>query len=341
MNTTEDFGNLPVPETLLEATRMYADEEFCIRTVVAMRWGKEPICHHCGGVGAWYITTERIFKCKQCRKRYSAKAGSIFEKSPISLDKWLVALWLIANSKNGISSYELGRHLGLTQKSAWFVLHRLRLVTQAGSFEKMTGEVEADETFVGGKAKNMHYERRKRVIGDGRGSVGKTIVMGILERGREYVDKNGEVKKTTSRIKANVIKDTTAPVLQGEIAKTVEPGTSVYTDAARGYDGLIENYEHAYIDHALKYVEGRISTNGCENFWCLLDRTITGTYTNVAPSHLPAYVDEQAFRFNERGLKDGGRFVKMMKSISGKRLTYDDLTGQETREPLRGGGRAD
>lgn len=342
---SEDFTNLPIPETLLEATRLYADLDFCTRFLASLRWKGEPICQHCGGIGASYISTRRIFKCKQCRKQYSVKAGTVFEDSPIGLDKWLVAMWMLANCKNGMSSYELGRNLGVTQKTAWFMLHRLRVVMRTGTFAKFSGEVEADESFVGGKAKNMHHEKKKRVIGDGRGSVGKTIVMGILERGTEYKDKYGDTKKTKSRVHANVVKDTSAAVLHNEIKSAVAPGANLYTDAHRGYRGLNEFYKHQWVDHAVKYVEGRVYTNGMENFWCLLDRTIDGTYVSVEPEHLLAYVDEQAFRFNERGGKDADRFVKALGQVGGKRLTYHSLIGSpcgiESADPLRGGPRAD
>ena len=225
-------------------------------------------------------------------------------------------MWMLANSKNGVSSHELGRSLGITQKSAWFVLQRLRLAMQAGSIEKLSGQVEADETFIGGKARNMHKSKRAEKIA-GRGSSGKVAVMGLLER-------HGEVR-------TKVVPDTKSRTLQVEVRENVEPGSEVHTDALRSYRGLDSEYVHNVVDQAERYVDGHVHTNGLENFWSLLKRGIKGTYVSVEPYHLFRYLDEQAFRFNEREGKDADRFGKALGSVAGRRLTYSTLTGSGTR----------
>jgi transposase-like protein len=236
------------------------------------------------------------------------------EDSPIGLDKWLMAIWLIANAKNGISSYEIHRALGITQKSAWFLLHRIRLAMQTGTFEKLGGQVEVDETYIGGLARNMHRsERDRKIKGTGGAGSGKVAVMGLLER-------NGKVR-------AKVICDTRQQTFQDEVRSNVESGCELFTDAHRSYIGLNADYIHQVIDHAEKYVDGQIHTNGIENFWSLLKRGIKGTYVSVEPFHLFRYLDEQTFRFNTRKGKDADRFIQTVKQIAGKRLTYDELRG--------------
>jgi len=223
-------------------------------------------------------------------------------------------MWMLANCKNGVSSYEISRAIGVTQKSAWHMLHRLRLAMETGSFQKFSGACEADETFIGGLSKNMHVEKRKRRISSP-GPTDKMIVMGVLERGGE--------------VRASVIQDRTSDVLKGAIRQHVEAGAEVFTDAFRSYHGLSADYSHAVIDHAVKYVEGNVHTNGIENFWSLLKRGLKGTYVAVEPEHLQQYVVEQVFRFNNRkDLNDGGRFNLAMTQVEGKRLTYAELTGK-------------
>ena len=223
-------------------------------------------------------------------------------------------MWLIVNAKNGISSYELHRALGVTQKTAWFMLHRIRLAMQNGTFEKLGGDVEADETYIGGRARNMHKEARARKI-TGTGGKDKAVVFGMLERGGDVVLAHvNRPRKTT---------------LETIIDNTVMPGSRMYTDALKSYNGLGDTYRHFVIDHAVSYVEGLVHTNGMENFWSLLKRTIGGTYVSVEPFHLHRYLDEQAFRFNERKANDGDRFTKVASQVSGKRLTYKRLTGKE------------
>jgi len=261
------------------------------------------------------------------KRQFSAKVGTIFEESPLPLEQWLVAVWLEVNAKNSISSYELHRALGITQKSAWFMLHRVRLALQSGSFSKMGGSggvIEADETYVGGLARNMHKHKRTKAI-TGRGGSNKTAVMGLLERHAE---------KGKSKVRTAIIQNTGKRAIQNVITENVEPGTSIYTDAFGSYRSLKDDYIHAFIDHAEKYVDGRVHTNGLENFWSLFKRCIKGTHVSIEPFHLTRYVDAEAFRFNNRDIKDGGRFTLALQGVSGKRLTYDSLIGKTSLEGL-------
>lgn len=284
--------------------------------MIAMRWPDGLVrCPSCDSDKVTYLEKARLFKCyaKHPRQKFSLKVGTIFEDSPIGLDKWLAAIWLIANAKNGISSYEIHRGLGVTQKTAWFMLHRIRLAMQNGSINKLSGSVEVDETFIGGKARNMHRSERQRKI-HGTGGSGKVAVMGLLER-------HGEVRTmAVPRVRRTE--------LHGEIKKHVETGSTVYTDAFPSYRKLEDEYTHNVINHAEKYVEGHIHTNGIENFWSLLKRTLGGTYVSVEPFHLFRYLDEQAFRFNGRKESDADRFQQVVGQISGKRLEYKNLIGK-------------
>ncbi len=255
-----------------------------------------------------------MWTCLGCRKQFSVKVGTIFEDSPVGLDKWLPAMWLLANCKNGVSSYEVARALQVTQKTAWFMLHRIRFAQHHGTINKMSGTVEADETFSGGKARFMHKDKREARI-HGRGPMGKAVVFGLLDR-------------ETGKVHTKVVDTRKKHELQAEIRSNVTAGAALYTDAPKSYDGL-EEYQHQVIDHAEAYVEGNVHTNGLENFWSLLKRGIKGTYVSVEPFHLFRYLDEQAFRYNERGDKDMGRFQKVLNSVVGKRLTWDILTCQE------------
>jgi transposase-like protein len=311
---------LSEPQTLIEAIRYFADPDIALRTMVELRWPNGVHCPTCGRTDPRFIATRRMWECKEKhpRKQFSAKVGTIFEDSPIDLGKWFAAIWMVANCKNGISSYEMHRALGVTQKTAWFMDHRIRLAMQTGSFEKMTGAVEADESFIGGLSKNMHPERRKRVIGDARGHTGKEVVMGLLRRSD---------KASKSQVRAEHVPDVKRETLHEQVRSTVEPGSRLYTDQWVGYRGL-DDYERYVINHAVAYVEGHVHTNGIENFWSLLKRTIKGTYVSVEPFHLGRYLDEQTFRFNEREHNDGSRFRKVASSVSGKRLTYVELTGK-------------
>jgi transposase-like protein len=314
-NTTE----IKFPETLQEAMKYFDDDERAFNYMKQVRWPSGVVtCYHCGSEKHSFISTRKIWKCKDCKKQFSIRLGTIFNDSPIGFDKWICATWLIANAKNGISSYELGRSLGVCQKTGWFMLSRIRLALQNGSIMKLGGTVEVDETFIGGKARNMHADVKK-AKNIKTGGVSMTPVQGLLER------KTG---KQASRVILKVVDTRKRAELQGNVREYVLKGSEVHTDELRSYRGLNDEYTHQVINHAECYVKGHVHTNGMENFWSLLKRTIKGTYVNVEPFHLFRYLDEQAFRFNERKDKDGdkGRFIKAISGIIGKRLTWKQLT---------------
>jgi transposase-like protein len=255
---------MKAPKTLQDAILFFSNPDNCLSYLVARRWPDGVTCPACGSDAVRFISTRRLWECKNKhpRKQFSVKVGSIFEDSAIGLDKWLVAAWMLTNCKNGISSYELAKTIGVTQKSAWFMLHRLRLALQDDEGGgQLSGEVEVDETFIGGKARNMHKAKRAKVI-QGRGAVGKTVVMSVLERG-------GKVK---ARIVANRNKQT----LQENVVLHVEEGSQVFTDELVSYWGLDEKYIHQIINHAEEYVRGNVHTNGMESFWSLLKRGLNG-----------------------------------------------------------------
>lgn len=267
-----------VPATLIEAIRYFSDPDVTHNLMVSLRWPNGVYCPTCGRSDVRFVATRRIWECKEKhpKRQFSAKVGTIFEDSPLGLDKWFAAIWMVANCKNGISSYEMARDLGITQKSAWFMDHRIRLAMKAGSFLKMSGEVEADETFIGGLAKNMHRHKREQKI-KGTGGAGKEAVLGIVERGS--VGRKTRIRTTHV---PNVKRKTLAP----EIFNNVEPGSTVYTDALKSYLGLSDKYTHETVDHAIEFVRGNVHTNSVENFWSLLKRTLKGTYVSVDPVHL-------------------------------------------------------
>ncbi len=308
---------MDAPNTLLEAIRYFSNFENCRRFMMDLRWPDGKVrCPQCDSDHVVYLAKARVWKCytKHPRQKFSLKTGTVFEDSPLGLDKWLAAVWLIVNCKNGISSYEVGRDLGVTQKSAWFMGHRIRLALQAGSLDKLAGEVEVDETFIGGKARNMHIAQRKRRI-TGTGGKDKTAVMGVLERG--------------GKVRTAVVHDRRKKTLHAEVKKHVEAGSALYSDDLRSYDGLEGQYAHAVVNHAVKYVDGRVHTNGLENFWSLLKRGLNGTYVSVEPYHLHRYLDEQAYRYNNReNMNDFDRFRLATTQIIGRRLTYADASGQ-------------
>jgi transposase-like protein len=314
------------PKTLLEAIQYFSDEQVCIDLVAAMKWldGK-PVCPNCGGIEHYYLKTQRRWKCRngKCGKQFSVKVNTIFEDSPVSLQKWLPAMWLLANCKNGISSWELHRALGVTQKTAWFMLQRIRLAFKNGIIGKLgsgSGPVEVDETYIGPKPQKMHRARRLKMQSAQNGQT-KTVVMGMLDR-------------DSRQVRAKVIPNVRRDVLQREILDGVENGSTVYTDGYSGYDQLLlKGYLHQVINHTQEYVRGQVSTQGIDNFWSTLKRGLTGTYIAVEPFHLDRYVDEQAFRYNNRATKDNpltdrDRFLLAVSQIAGKRLTYAELTGK-------------
>lgn len=303
------------PQTLIEAVKHFADLTVCHKYMVKLKWPDGKItCPKCAGDKVGLIASRCKFQCKAkgCRAQFSAKTGTIFEDSPLGLDKWFIAIWCVINAKNGVSSYEIHRALGVTQKTAWFMDHRIRLAMKGGTFRKLHDVVESDETFIGGLAANMHKAKREKVI-QGRGAVGKTPVHGLLERGNE---------DDPSQVRASVIPNVEQVTIMGELIRHVERETVVCTDASTSYANIAARYIHMFIDHSVKYVAGKVHTNGLENFWSLLKRMIKGTYVHVAPFHLERYLDEEVWRFNKRKLTDGQRFNEVMKGVVGKRITY-------------------
>jgi len=310
------------PKTLQEAIVYFSDADNCLSYMVARRWPNGVVvCPTCGRENPKYIADRKVWQCsiKHAKRQFSVKVGTIFEDSPLGLDKWLPAVWLLSNCKNGISSYEVAKDLGVSQKTAWFMLSRIRLGLQSEDGGMLAGEVEVDETFIGGKARNMHKAKRAEKI-QGRGVEGKEIVFGMVERGgRVVVD---HVEKRTKR------------ELQTVIRGRVEAGSAIFSDELLSYEGLSEDYKHAIINHAVEYVNGNVHTNTMENFWSLLKRGLQGTYISVEPFHLFRYLDEQAFRYNNRKdangepLTDADRFDIAVRQVVGKRLTWDELTGK-------------
>jgi transposase-like protein len=309
------------PDTLRDAIIWFSEFEHCRQFMMELRWPDGKVkCPQCGAEKLTWLAKQRVWKCYAGHERptFSLKTGTIFEDSPIPLEKWLTAAWMLIGCKNGISSYEVHRGLGITQKSAWFMLHRIRLAMQEGGFNKLGGEVELDETFIGGKARNMHKAKRERVI-TRRGPQGKEVVFGMVERGGKVIAGHVDSRKK---------KD-----LQPIIRDRVEAGTAIFSDELKSYDGLESDYQHAVINHAVEYVNGNVHTNTMENFWSLLKRGLHGTYISVEPFHLFRYIDEQAFRYNNRKATDAERFASVMKQIVGRRLTYRQLTGATETDP--------
>ena len=308
------------PNTLQEAIVYFGDPDRAFEYAKRFRWPDgHVVCPRCGKAKHSFLKTRKLWFCYICQKQFSLKLGTVFEDSALGLDKWMAGFWMLVNCKNGVSSMEIHRALGITQKAAWFMLQRLRLALRDDFFgSKMGGpgsEIEVDESFIGGKARNMHLSERKRRI-TGTGTKDKTAVMGILERG--------------GKIRTTVVPSRKKHVLQDEVRKHVTAGAALYSDALMSYEGLATDYAHKVVDHAIQYVDGRVHTNGLENFWSLLKRGISGTYISVEPFHLFRYLDEQSFRYNNRkDMNDGQRFQLAMTQIGGKRLTYSALTGKD------------
>jgi len=302
--------------TLQEAIEFFSNPVNCREYVVARRWPDGVTCPTCGSTKVAFSEKHNRWQCgsHHAKRQFTVKTGTIFEDSPLGLDKWLCAMWQVVNCKNGVSSYEVHRAIGVTQKTAWFMDHRIRLARRMGSFEKLDGEVEVDETFIGGLSRNMHKGKREARI-SGTGGKDKVSVLGLLKRG-------GEVR---TEVIPNRKKRTLSGLVRGHIAE----GSAVYTDSLPSYNDLDAAYMHEVVDHAVEYVKGRVHTNGLENFWSLLKRGIKGTYVSVEAFHLSRYLDEQMFRYNNRlDMNDGDRLDLAVRQIVGKRLTYAELTGK-------------
>jgi transposase-like protein len=315
------------PETLQEAIGYFSNPDKAFELMVSKRWPNGVYRPRCESKEVRFMATRRVWNCNGCRKQFSVKVGTNFEDSPIDLGKWLSAFWLITNAKNGISSCELHRTLGVTQKTAWLMLHRIRLAIQNGSIVKIGGQVEVDETYIGGRARmrNAKQKAKRREANPAmKGGWGMTPVQGLLER---------STAKKASRVILKVVETTRKGELQGHVRNYVLKGAEVHTDQLLSYEGLADEYTHNVINHAECYVKGHVHTNGLENFWSLLKRAIKGTYVSVEPFHLFRYLDEQAFRFNERKDCDAGRFLKAVGGVVGKRLTYSKLIAENERLP--------
>jgi len=336
---------MDVPTTLLKAISYFADPQRAFEAAVEFRWpGGNVTCPRCEQAKHSFIKTRRIWFCYVCKKQFTVKVGTVMEDSPIGLDKWMTAIWMLANCKNGISSYELGKALGIRQNSAWFMLHRIRKAMQDNGDVKFGGPeggpVEVDETYVGGNPKNKHGHNPKAHAkyirdDDGKWSLNpnyapqsgratkKTPVFGVLDR-------------DTRQVRAQVIPQVKREVLMDAILNSIEKNSTIYSDGLREYMPLKHmEFIHETVNHLKEYVRGEIHTNGIENFWSLLKRSLKGTYVSVEPYHLGKYVDEQVFRYNNRATKDNkltdaDRFAFLMTQVAGKRLTYSELTGKDT-----------
>lgn len=315
------MGKETTPKTLQQAVLYFSNYENCHRFMVDLRWPDGKVkCPRCGSDNVSWLPNAKRFKCyeKHDHVKFSLKVGTIFEDSPIALEKWLPVMWMIANCKNGVSSWEIHRAIDVTQKTAWFMLQRARLAMQGDTVDTFGGEVEVDETYIGGAARNMHKEKRARkYLG---GGAGKTAVFGLLQR---------NPSKGKSKVHAQVVPDQWKETVNEIIHGTVEKGAKIYSDEHGSYAHLNDaGFVHDFVRHAQYYVRGAVHTNGIENFWSLFKRGIKGTYVSIEPFHTFRYLDEQAFRFNQREGNDADRFEAVMKQIVDKRLTYSELTGK-------------
>lgn len=320
------MNDIPGPKTLIEAVAHYSDPDVAHATMTGFRWPDGVTCPRCGSGEHYFVKTRRVWQCKSCKRQFSVKLGTIMEDSPLGIDKWLTAMWLVANAKNGISSHEIGRALGITQKSAWFMAHRIRHAMKARTLEKLAGTVEVDETYIGAKADRMNKAARRRWEARKEaepGTAGKTAVYTAVER--------------DGRAIARRIPDASRRTLHDAIAKTVEPGATIYTDENASYDRLA-GYNHAAVNHSAgEYVRGDVHTGHADNYHSLFKRCVRGTWVNISPQHTNRYLVEQDFRYNERKGNDGERADKVAGRVGGKRLTYRQLTARRVgRGPAKG-----
>lgn len=294
--------------TLMQLVTAIPDEQAAIDHFTALRWEDGAFCPLCGSTRVYHFSDRKTHKCGDCRKRFSIKVGTIFEDSKIGLRKWLMAIWMLTSHKKGIASTTLARDIGVTQKTAWFMLHRLRHAAALASFTApLDGHVEVDETYVGGKASNRHKGDPK----NGPGTHGKTAVVGALQRG--------------GRIEAAVIDRPDTATLDGFVHAVAAPGAVISTDEHSGYRHLGRSFEHGVVRHSAgEFARDGFHTNGIEGFWSLLKRQITGIHHYVSPKHLNRYVTESAWRFNLREMGEGERVNRLIIESSG-RLTYKEL----------------
>lgn len=298
-------------KSLYDLFEAFPDEEACVNHLEQLRWPGGVICPLCGSSRKIYkVTRSHGYKCGDCEKQFSVRKGTIFEESRLPLRKWFAAAWLLTSNRKGISSTQLAREIGVTQKTAWFMLGRLREVAGVmGDFGgPMDGEIEADETYIGGKEKNKHADKKTK---KGRGTVGKQAVVGLASR--------------DGKVKAQTTPDTTSKEIHEFVINNVNFGSTLYTDDFRSYLGL-HGYNHETVRHSVgEYVKGKAHTNNIESFWALLKRGYIGVFHHFSAKHLHRYVAEFETRWNMTGYNEDERLNSILESTSGLRLTYKEL----------------
>ena len=305
--------------TLMQAVEMFPDDATAEAWFAEKRWPGGPHCPYCGSTnvlsGAAHKTMPYRCREKECRKRFSVRTKTAMEESKLGYRVWAMALYLFATNLKGVSSMKLHRDLGITQKSAWFLCHRIREAW--GDFSSMfDGPIEADETYVGGKRKNMSNAKRKAMAGMGRGAVGNTAVVGVKDR-------------ATNRVAARTVEHTTSPYLAGFVAEKTKIGATAYTDESKSYTALAGWYDHESVNHsAHEYVRGQAHTNGIESFWSMLKRGIVGTFHKMSAKHLDRYVTEFAGRHNIREQDTAVQLAVIAKGFIGKRLRHWGFSGE-------------
>lgn len=310
--------NTQNPRTLIEAIQYFSDNRRCVEYVKNLRWQDGVVkCPRCESTHVKELTTRQIWQCYGCKKQFSVKVGTVFTDSALPLTKWLTGMWLVMNAKNGISSYEISRSLGISQKSAWHLGHRIREAMANGSIEKMTEKVETDAAYLGGSRKNWSNEKRATTPAY---VDNKTPIVAYVERN----DENEIIQ-----VRGNVVNDSSAETIQNDLRKNVAEGAVLYTDQSNVYTTLASDYWHRTINHSRdEFVRGDVTTNRVEGYFALLKRCIKGTYIHMAPCHMDRYIAEQSLRYNLRKTNDGARFKQTVSQSFGTRLTWKELTGK-------------